>query len=197
MIKFIVPISIVRAAYTVQAKKDIRYYLNGIHFTDKRVEATDGHVAYMAKNNGQKDPEWFSGSLKYDVLISIDQKIPRSTRKENVIYAVFEQEDDKKFIVRYFDFLGHQLSVGQASIVKGKFPNIPKLISDHRKLGKQSTSVCFDTRLFLLPEKIFKRGNRINGIKLELFGKKDAAVVSYSDHATEYKETLLIMPMRM
>lgn len=196
--KFIVPIKILRAASIASAKMDVRYYLNGIHFTHNRIESSNGHVAYLARGKVEY-PEWFTPtSTKYDVIINLDHKIPATTRARNIQYAVFDVEENKTVIVRYMDFYGNQITIGQAELVDSQFPNIPKLVAKARRNEKKlEDSVGINTEYLAMPYQMMK-DEKFPIVKFEMFGADTAVICSlYRPLEPCFKETFVIMPARI
>jgi len=65
-----VPASLVRAAHTCIAKKDVRYYLTGFClFSSGRIVGTNGHIMFSAKLDDAAIPD-------KDVVIRLSGKIP-------------------------------------------------------------------------------------------------------------------------
>lgn len=196
--KFIVPIKILRAANIAAPKDDIRFYLNGIRFIKNRVESTNGHIAYMAICN-QDLPEWFDGDVKFsDVIINIAHKIPASTKRNNIQYAVIESDTEESVIIRYMDFCGQQLAIGQGNIVDGKFPNLPKLLANTRKQGKvMENDIGFNAKYMAIPSKMLA-GESFPVVKFEMFGDKTAGIATLIRPSwLDVKEVLLIMPANL
>lgn len=198
--KFIVPIQILRAANVAAGSNDVRFYLNGIHFTHNRVESSNGHVAYMAK--GAPDtPTWFESNFdKYDVIVKLSSKIPASTKRKNIQYAVVESDgDESKVLIRYMDFYGDQLHVGQGEVVDGKFPNIPKLVASTRRSEKKlDDDIGFNADYLAMPSQMLGK-DKFNSVKFEMFAENTAGIATLlrSGIVTGFKEYLLIMPLRL
>ena len=188
-----------RSAAIAQAKQDVRYYLNGIHFHNDRVESTNGHVCYMAVCNDD-NPEWYDqwydeSWTEKDIIISIAGKIPASKK---ISYALIENDGDDRFLIRYLNKHGIQIDVGMGDKIEGKFPDIPKLIAGIRQQEKSSNAVGFNTGYLAMADKMFNRKRRFPIIKLELFGAQSAAVFTLVDKTSHgVKEVFVVMPAQL
>ena len=90
---------LLRGVIAAQAKKDIRYYLNGVCFNDKHVVATDGHrLALMPAPYNDLNDNYIIGGLKIKVatnhvIITIDGNqatVEEYDRKGNKTAAIYQ-----------------------------------------------------------------------------------------------------------
>ncbi|AUR82906.1 hypothetical protein NVP1029O_73 [Vibrio phage 1.029.O._10N.261.55.A7] len=198
--KFIVPIQILRAAIVSAGKDDVRHYLNGVHFTHNRVDSTNGHVAYLASGKSEI-PSWFDSEFdKYDVIVKLLGKVPASTRQKCIQYAVFESDgDNNRMLVRYMNLYGEQIHIGHGEVVDGKFPNIPKLLASTRRSEKKlDDDIGFNSEYLAMPNQMLGKG-LFNTVKFEMFSENTAGIATLmrSGIVTGYKESMLIMPVRL
>lgn len=104
---------LLESALIFQAKKDVRYYLNGICFkTDGRVCSTDGHRAFVGGKH--------EGELDEDVILSVTKSPTKS-------YDYAEIDTDAGIVSYYSDEVV-RVGVGMCSIIDGKFPDIDRII---------------------------------------------------------------------
>lgn len=168
---------LLESALIFQAKKDIRYYINGICFkSDGRVCSTDGHRAFIGSNH--------EGKLKEDIILSITNAPVR-----NYEHAVIDVENG---IVEYFNEHQSRIGVGLSCLIDGRFPDIdrviPKEFSSCYKIG-------FNAGYLADFEKAAKLFNpRWEKIIFELSGSTTATTARlespHGDHAT-----IVVMPM--
>lgn len=196
--KLILSIDVLRSANLCAGVNDVRHYLNGIHIRNNKVESTNGQVLYMAKNAVLSNVEWFDNDYhKGDFIIKIENKIPKSKK---ISYASIESDGDDKFIIRYLCNFGSQIDIGMGTLVDGKFPDIPKLISTIRKLDKSSDSVGVNTNYLGLINNVFNRGHEFPVVKFELFGEKSGFIVtnkSVQDEFINGNELMVVMPVTL
>lgn len=205
--KFIVPIGYLRAAFIAQAKNDVRYYLNGIHFKGNKIESTNGHTAYQAiLNEGLNNlANELSGDITIgceipsDLIIKIDGKIPKSTRSKMISSAIIEVEDNNMVLIRYLDFLSIQVGVGQGEVIDGRYPDIDSAFD--KWFDQQETkneTISFNADYLGLVDKISKTISQpFNSVKMET--KNKDAGVKFNFHRPEFGENseyLIVLPLR-
>ena len=198
--KFIVPVKYIQAAMVCVADKDVRYYLNGVHFDKNRIESTDGHTMYIAYMK-DSTPEWFTGgSEPKKVIVKIDGKIPKFTGKCQVCFAIFEIDGDQ-VTIRYTDFLGSQVAIGMGVVVSGRFPLLPKVLriakTEAKKIEKPVGAIGMNVSYLARLDKMFN-DNRFNAVSM-LTGSENSAVI-FTNRRIEHPDNIeyfVQMPVRL
>lgn len=109
---------LLESALIFQARKDVRYCLNGICFMpDGRIASTDGHRAFIGGSHDNK--------LIENVII----KIGKSPTKRYE-YAII---DTKSKIATYHDEAGAMVGAGICEEIDGRFPDIDRVIPKQTK----------------------------------------------------------------
>lgn len=117
---------LLRAAMFMQAKNDVRFYLNGVLLhSSGYVVSTNGHCMYKADDEGLKQ-------LESNVIIAIAGTIPTKAEVARIHFL-----DEKEGYITFLDSIGHPLqSRGRPSaahrrffdVVEGKYPDIDRVI---------------------------------------------------------------------
>lgn len=205
--KFIVPIGYLRAAMIAQARDDIRYYINGIHFKGNKIESTNGHIAYQATlNQGLNDvcnelDKTITEDCQVpdDLIIKIDGKIPATTRKRNIAFAKIELEDKNKVLIRYLDYMNTQVDVGHGDVVEGRFPDLDKALAawfDNAEV--KSEAICLNPQYLRVVDEIAKTCSMsYASVKMEITNKDGGVKFSFNrlEHI-ENKENLIVLTLR-
>lgn len=170
---------LLESALIFQAKKDIRYYLNGICFkADGRVCSTDGHRAFIGSKH--------EGELKEDIILSITKAPVR-----NYEYAVIDVDNG---IIEYFNEHQSRIGVGLSCLIDGRFPDIDRVIP---KEFSPCDKIGFNAGYLADFEKAAKLFNpKWASITFELSGSTTATTAKlkspHGDHAT-----IVVMPIRI
>jgi len=166
------------SAMIFQAKKDIRYYLNGICFApDKKVYSTDGHRAFI----GEHDAE-----LTENIIVSIKGAKVLSFEKAEI--------DTDSGLVTYLDDHGVRVGVGLCDVVDGRYPDIERVISKFE--SNPTEEIGFNAGYLADIEKAAKLYNpKFCGIKIRPNGNTEASIVEFN--SVFGNGTLVIMPMRL
>lgn len=197
--KLCIPFRIWESANLAAAKDDPRYYLKGVHIKGNRVEATNGHIAYMASLKDFELPECAAGCspIKLGFIVSPKNKIPKWSKKNPIAYVVITV-NEKDADISYLSHYGERLSSDIANVIDGKFPNIPKLISTARRNPvNNQLPIGVNTKYLDLPNKMLSHC-KWPIVKMELFGVDIAILFTLKREGLhEVKETLVIMPARL
>lgn len=166
------------SAMIFQAKKDVRYYLNGICFApDNKLYSTDGHRAFI----GEHETE----GLNESVIVAISG--PKVTKFEKASI------DTETGIVSYLDEDGERVSAGVCKVVDGRFPDVERLRSAHE--NQPVNEIGFNASYLADIEKAAKLYNpHFCGVKIKPGGSEKAAVVELNGAFGNGQ--VLIMPMR-
>lgn len=170
---------LLESALIFQAKKDIRYYLNGICFkADGRVCSTDGHRAFVGGKH--------EGELDDDVILSV---IKAPTK--NYDYAHIDT--DAKSITYHLDNTV-QVGVGMVDVIDGRFPDIDRIVP---KEVNPAERIAFNAGYLADIEKAAKLFSpKFTAVTLELNGPNSACAAKLkSPHGEE--ATIIVMPMRI
>lgn len=167
------------SALIFQAKKDVRYYLNGICFApDKKLYSTDGHRVFIGEHD--------SAELTENIIVSI--KGAKVTCFENA------EIDTDSGLISYLDENGSRVGVGLCDVVDGRYPDIEKVISKFK--NKPTDEIGFNAGYLADIEKAAKLYNpKFCGIKIKPNGNTEASVVEFN--SAFGNGTLVIMPMRL
>lgn len=136
----------VRAAQTCQAKKDVRYYLNGICIMPKgKIAGTNGHILYTGQYTD--DPE---NMVDTNIIISIFGNIPASSET-----AVFTFSDEKTGTCETDNKKPFLFEV-----IDGVYPDITKVIKPDSAYdsGDFSNGFGVSSEYLAFMQKIFGRG---------------------------------------
>lgn len=176
-----VPFSILEAAQLCRAKKDIRYYINGIAFLpDGRIAATNGHYIFSGEKFESTKP------LKETLIFDI-QKSP--VRKYH--YAVI---NDVTNVITFHDHTDAQIGIAMVKPIDGKFPGIDWVINREEK---PCSSIGFNAKyLAMLPKVTKSFNNKFDVVKLTFSGSEGAAKAEFNNHFGE-KGVFVVMPMRL
>lgn len=187
-----------KAALICQAKKDIRFYLNGIFFMpDGRLAATDGHILF----NGFHESE-----LKAGVIVAVMGNVP--ARFSRAIITLPDPVDGditihigpKKGTIRYVGDIGETVGMGWCELVDGRFPDVDKVMAN-TELGPQEV-VYIQGTLLERACKVAKLFSPANGfVPMEINTPKKAnsnyLVKLYdADSGHARVPSMLIMPYR-
>ena len=105
-----IPANILKAATMTMAKKDIRYYLNGVMLDGKRISGTNGHILFVAPFECD-----LSGiTEKTHILITPNASIMGMKGDCVIDFSAMTITDGKKIVT--------------FAIVDGKFPDIDRVI---------------------------------------------------------------------
>lgn len=168
---------LLESALIFQAKKDIRYYLNGICFkADGRVCSTDGHRAFVGGKH--------EGELKEDVILSVTKSPTKSYD-----YAIIDTDSG---VVTYHNKHTIQVGVGMVSVVDGRFPDIDRIIPEETSATEK---IWFNSSYLSDVEKAAKLFNpKYKFVLFELNGHTNATVAKLKS-AHGDTASIIVMPM--
>lgn len=183
-----VPAPLIRAAQACQAKKDIRYYLNGILIAGNGdIVGTDGHAAF--KGNC---PEAFfvdDNDLPVDMIIDINGKIPANAKTVR-----FEFDNPATSGMAITD----NGKVFTFTVIDGTYPQYDRVIPKPDRLA-HSTGFAVNASLIAKVEQCFGKGSCV---VFRPATENDCILVEYEGKgAGKFEESLVgsvmaIMPMR-
>lgn len=113
------PAKLLAAARVCQAKKDVRYYLNGVTVTPTRIYGTNGHMLFVADHETDIE-EPFS--------LSIEGSIP--VKAETALISGFNPEEDGslKGLIHFKDPYGKELVSRVFELIEYKEIDIDRVI---------------------------------------------------------------------
>mgnify|MGYP002223804123 CR=1 FL=1 len=170
---------LLESALIFQAKKDVRYYLNGICFMpDGRVASTDGHRAFIGGNHENK--------LEDNAIV----KVSKSPTKSYSYAAI----DTRTKIVTYHDGTDAMVGAGICEQIDGKFPDIDRVIPKEKSPAEE---IGFNAKYLADVEKAAKLFNpKFECVRFELNGNTNAAVANLSS-PEGFTAKIIVMPMRL
>jgi len=170
---------LLESALIFQAKKDVRYYLNGICFkADGRVCSTDGHRAFVGGTH--------EGELAEDIILSFTKPPTKSFN-----YVIIDTDTG---IVSYHDAFDIRVGVGLCEVIDGKFPDIDRVIP---KETSPTDRIGFNASYLADVEKAAKLFNpKWSSVTLELNGNTGSSVAKLKSYNGE-EAKIIVMPMRI
>lgn len=170
---------LLESALIFQAKKGVRYYLNGICFkADGRVCSTDGHRAFVGGKH--------EGELKEDVILSVT-KAPTNSYD----YAIIDTDSG---VVTYHNDDTIQVGVGMVKVIDGRFPDIDRVIP---KETSPTDRIGFNATYLADVEKAAKLFSpKWESVVFELNGHTNATVAKLKSFMGE-EAKIIVMPMRI
>ena len=148
-----IPSNMLRAAMHCQGDKDVRFYLNGVHIKNKHIEATNGHVAVRMT---------MEKSCRKDIIVSFKSKIPAAA-----VSTVLALKGET--IAKHYDVNDELIAVSVIEIIKGKFPDVSKVI---KKESKPTEQIGVNPSYIALWSKMFKQ--KFPAAKMTFNGKENA-----------------------
>lgn len=185
----------IKAAMLAQAKFDVRYYLNGLHFIKNQVQATDGHRALRITEDLINAPD--EGIILKLSAVPTMRGIETAAidTDAGIVYWLalpFDKADDLKEI----DPAKVRVAVGTADIVDGRYPDFNRVFVTPKEGRAGVTEIGFNVEYFATVTKICKALRMKSSIvKITLQNATDAAFISINSHngLAEYA----VMPARV
>lgn len=170
---------LLESALIFQAKKDIRYYLNGICFkADGRVCSTYGHRAFVGGKH--------EGELTEDVILSVTKAPTKNYEYANI-------DTDAKIITYHLDNTV-QVGVGMVAVIDGRFPDIDRIIP---KETSPTERIGFNAKYLADVEKAAAIFNaKFECVIFDLNPSPKASVANLKSPSGETAK-IIVMPMRI
>ena len=180
-----VPAAIVSAIVLTAGVKDVRYYLNGVHFNSKgnRLESTDGHrVSVVNFERSTLDLT----SLPENTIVQLRGKIP--TKSENVAF------DFNAKVATCLCKVGGVLALIPFELTGGVFPNVDMVIPNFVEDKERGYLVCSADYISdaCKQTKLLRDGSKVYPLKI-------VSTTNGATYAIKYREFTLngyIMGMR-
>ena len=170
-----------RAGFACYPKKDVRFYLNGLHISAENAEivATDGSILYVA------DVE--TGPAVKDIIFE-PAKIPANV--EAVTISVFNPGvDDNSVLINCLDSRGNR-SQHICRLIDGTYPDY-RAILQSKNINAQFNKIGWSAKYLALLKTIF--GNK--PLSFEIPNQNCASVIS---DTTDYSNgRVILMPCRI
>jgi hypothetical protein len=185
--KFTVPAKPFAAAMLCMAKRDIRYYLNGVMVDKQEIISTDGRMLYQhetAEVIHDKDGGF---------IIDFIGKVPLKADS-----IEFNLNDSNLDGVAYCKCgLGQIISAVYFKVIEGNYPKIKERNIICRNEIKPTVEIGIDSRLLSTLDKVVKLvGNpKFHMVHLHLAGPDKSMIFDINGH--RYKSTVVIMPARL
>lgn len=188
-LEFSLPARILKAASYFQAKRDVRFYLNGIHIDPAGyIEATNGHVLIRFESEA-------ATLLPKPLILNISGNIPTTAH-----HADFRFATNDAGLITFRDGIQKTIKNGTErtmipfSVIDGKFPDTAKLLPAEPLQGVEEIGINAGyvgliekaTKALGMswPDGVFRFRGKTNAIEFVLSSR-------------EYKAIALIMPMRV
>lgn len=128
----------IQQARPYMAKKDIRYYLNGLHINSRHIVATDGHRLIAINHDNSHAPS----VIIPDVLVNLMPKKGKITLNLNKTHAFFEHD-------------GYTYA---APLLDGNYPNYLRVIPDSIEPVAYTLPAISKAQIKLAPSMQVKNG---------------------------------------
>lgn len=166
------------SSHIFRAKKDIRYYLNGVCFMPGgKLAATDGHRLFMGSHENE---------LTENVIVSIEK-----SPVKQYDHAICDTETG---LVEFFDITAQRVGVGLCQLVDGRYPDVDRCMP---KETNAVDRIGFNAGYLADIERCAKLFNpKWPGVTFELQGNDKAAVATVKSPTGETAK-IIVMPMRI
>lgn len=184
-----------KAAMLAQAKQDVRYYLNGLHFIGNQVQATDGYRALRITENLINAPE--SGIiLKLSAVPAGRDIVTAAIDTDAGIVYWLAMPYDKAADLDGIDLKSSRVAVGTVDVVDGRFPDLNRIFVTLKEDRPGVQFIGFNVEYFATVTRICKALQMKSSIvKITLQDTTSAAFISLKSHngIAEY----CVMPARV
>lgn len=206
MIKLCVPTIAWETARLFQANQDVRYYLNGIHLSDNKIESTNGHVMYRCEaSEASMDCGFIDGLEKQypDLIIQEEGAKPTKAVHKKSAWVVIEvDQESNSAVIRYIASNGSTLAMQSANIIDGKYPDSDKVFSKKEtdKKTECEFEVGFNAEYLKKVTDAFSGRKMPTAIKTTVNNSHDCVFFETADkinHASIGKEMIAVMPARL
>jgi len=177
----VLPANLLRAANLCKAKKDIRYFLNGVCVTPNKIMSADGHMLFYADYSEFENTLELEDQSSVESEVIIDLKRPP---KAGATTAVLNSVDDEFGYITYFNYKQEEIDRDIFFVIDGKFPDAKTVVMPHISDEPIPTEeIAFNPDMVAIVDKIFKTANkstRMPNIKFKLRGPLQGASFSQS-----------------
>lgn len=183
------PARLMRAAMHFQAKGDVRYYLNGIHFDPAGfINATNGHILFRAECEEAKE-------LDAPLILGIQGKIPAKAITANLTIS----DDNQTGSMWFQDAHGKPImKLGLKDgrffeVIDGKFPDVDRVLPKGDPVPTESFGVN-SSYMAIVAEAAKAIGISYPIVKVNLRGENEPLEINLK--GPELDATVIIMPAR-
>lgn len=173
-----------KSALLCQAKRDVRFYLNGIYFdSDRTLAATNGHILFTGS---------YEGTNAESLIVAVRGVVPSKFFHEAVFTIEDGQTDGE---IRYIDGSGFTVDKGWFEVIDGRFPITYKDVC--KCIPEATGQIGLNAEYLGLAVKIAKQFNpKFSAIVLTMQGSNKSAVIDFKG-IDQDRGRLVIMPMRV
>lgn len=189
---------ILQACMAVAPKKDIRYFMNGVHMQQENgmlvIEATDGHRLVRFESSSL-----IQGIDTFDFILDVTH-VKMFIDKIKVLR--YHNTDLNSVEVAGVDsgIDGHvNFNIDTVKTIDGRFPDCKRYVWNSNE-RRPTEEIGLDTRYLADLYKItkpFKGSNKPNGIKMELKDTVSSAKFTFDTGIDGLEVVTLIMPCRV
>ena len=205
--KFKIPAQQIKSAMVHAAKKDVRYYLNGIHITkSNNVVTTNGHCLYLAENEAFHvfDDTEQPLNLKlnddfpdHGIILDTSTAWPTITNKITFVGVAIDYTSQVANISYHQPItkntdLTNQVLAFSVKLIDGRFPDYQRVMPSRNDNDALSEYVGLMPEYLASIAKTFPK--KFTPIKMDLFGDYSAVKITSSAYQDQ---TLIIMPARV
>ncbi|ARF51886.1 bacteriophage protein [Pantoea stewartii] len=170
---------LLRAALVCVARKDPRYYLEGVHITPQYLEATNGHVALRMEHGFKTNKDvivWFGGA------------VPARAETTEIHFS-------KEPYAVHRDEAGERIGFTVIKILEGRFPDMDRVIP---KSVDENATPALSAHYLSYPLKMFGKGSDLIRIRLAPSGETTACRLMFDRSVMEKfgNAQFVVMPMR-
>ncbi|HDI3023783.1 TPA: hypothetical protein PL523_004347 [Cronobacter turicensis] len=170
---------LIRAVLVCAAKKDVRYYLNGVHITPKHIEATNGHVALRMEHGIR---------TKKNIIVQFEGTVPAKAETTELVFS-------KEAFAIHRDKFERRISITGIRLIDGCFPDFERVIPKDEDL---SINPIIQASYLGYPEKMFGREHLFIPVRLHPSGEGSAVRIEFSQFINEAygNPEFVVMPCR-
>ena len=183
MSTFTIEASAICALLVAAGKKDIRYYLNGIHFNEKHAVATDGHrlAVYRLDTPVKNESVYPSIIIPREVFDAVKIK------PKGLVTITLPDKITPESTTVTIDYMG---VASTAALIDGKFPDYMRVVESSRTLSGEVAQFRADYLAdHLKISKILKPSLKFHAPIIQYNGRGSAVV----DFKTDYF-FMILMP---
>lgn len=177
--KLVIDSRLIRAALVCVAKKDPRYYLQGIHITPNYIEATNGHVALRMEHGIRTNK---------NAIISFAGSIPARSETTEIHFS-------KEPYAVHRDESGERIGFTVLKILDGRFPDMERVMP---KTVDLNATPAISAHYLSYPLKMFGKDSNLLRVRLAPSGETTACRLQFDRLLMEKfgNAEFVVMPMR-
>lgn len=170
---------LIRAALVCVARKDPRYYLQGVHITPKHIEATNGHVALRMEHGI---------TTNKNAIIAFSGVVPIRAETTEIHFG-------KEPYAVHRDEVGERVGFTVLKILDGRFPDMDRVMP---KTVDVNASPAISAHYLSYPMKMFGKDSDLLRVRLAPSGETTACRLLFDRSLMEKfgNAEFFVMPMR-